>query len=121
MADIRASSYSLILLGIAVLVFAGRIAISYVPIDRNRQPIGTDFSDLSAWLVASLAGYLAMRRAILPRPERLLIVAGFPAVFVDVGHGQSGFHTAALLGGTPRRAIPDRTSVTAGAEKIAQA
>ena len=54
---------------------------------------------LSIWLVASLAAYLAAIRAILPRPETLLIAAAFPAVFVNIGHGQNGFLTAALLGG----------------------
>jgi hypothetical protein len=44
---------------------------------------------LSVWLVASLAAYLAIMRAILPRPETL-------AVFVNIGHGL----TAALLGGS---------------------
>jgi alpha-1,2-mannosyltransferase len=38
-------------------------------------------------------------RAILPRPETLLMAAAFPAVFVNIGHGQNGFLTAALLGG----------------------
>src|SRR5258708_1533102 len=37
--------------------------------------------------------------AILPRPETWLIAAAFPAVFVNIGHGQNGFLTAALLGG----------------------
>jgi hypothetical protein len=54
---------------------------------------------LSIWLVASLAAYLAVLRAILPRPETLLISAAFPAVFVNIGHGHNGFLTAALLGG----------------------
>ncbi len=54
---------------------------------------------LAIWVVASLAAYLAAVRAILPRPETLLISAAFPAVFVNVGHGQNGFLTAALLGG----------------------
>src|SRR5436309_6182249 len=49
---------------------------------------------LAIWLVASFAAYLAMLRAILPRPETLLIAAAFPAVFVNVGHGQNGFLTA---------------------------
>jgi alpha-1,2-mannosyltransferase len=55
---------------------------------------------LAVWLVASLAAYLAMLRAILPRGETLLIAAAFPAVFINIGHGQNGFLTAALLGGT---------------------
>jgi glycosyl transferase family 87 len=54
---------------------------------------------LSLWLAASLAAYLAAIRAILPRPETLLIAAAFPAVFINIGHGQNGFLTAALLGG----------------------
>jgi hypothetical protein len=54
---------------------------------------------LSIWLVASLAAYLAAIRAILPRPQTLLIAAAFPAVFVNIGHGQNGFLTTALLGG----------------------
>jgi hypothetical protein len=54
---------------------------------------------LSIWLLASLAAYLATMRAILPRPETLLVALAFPAVFVNIGHGQNGFLTAALLGG----------------------
>jgi alpha-1,2-mannosyltransferase len=54
---------------------------------------------LSIWLAASLAAYLAAMRAVLPRPETLLVAAAFPAVFVNIGHGQNGFLTAALLGG----------------------
>jgi hypothetical protein len=54
---------------------------------------------LSIWLVTSLAAYLAVLRAILPRPETLLIAVAFPAVFVNIGHGHNGFLTAALLGG----------------------
>ena len=56
-------------------------------------------SGLALWLAASLAGYLAVIRAILPRPETLLTATVFPAVFVNAGHGQNGFLTAALLGG----------------------
>ena len=51
---------------------------------------------LSIWLAAILASYLAAMRAILPRPETLLIAAAF----VNIGHGQNGFLTAALLGGS---------------------
>lgn len=54
---------------------------------------------LAIWLAASFAAYLAVMRAILPRPETLLVAAAFPAVFVNIGHGQNGFLTAALLGG----------------------
>jgi hypothetical protein len=156
----RARGYSLILLGISVLVMAGWIALSDGLIDRNGKPLGTDFSNvyaagtlawqgrpaqayvpalqhaeekavfegrevpffgwhypplffavavlvaalpyawgLAIWLAASFAAYLATMRAILPRPQTLLIAAAFPAVFVNIGHGQNGFLTAALLGG----------------------
>jgi alpha-1,2-mannosyltransferase len=54
---------------------------------------------LAIWVAASLAAYLATMRAILPRAETLLVAAAFPAVFVNIGHGQNGFLTAALLGG----------------------
>jgi hypothetical protein len=54
---------------------------------------------LALWLAASLTAYLAAIRAIQPHRETLLIAAAFPAVFVNVGHGQNGFLTAALLGG----------------------
>jgi alpha-1,2-mannosyltransferase len=54
---------------------------------------------LAIWLAASLTAYLAAIRAILPGAETLLIAAAFPAVFVNMGHGQNGFLTAALLGG----------------------
>lgn len=156
----RMRGYSLMLLGLSVLVFAGWIVTSDGLLDRNGQPIGTDFSNvyaagtltwqgraadayspalqhaaekavfggrevpfygwhyppfflaiavlvaavpyafgLAIWLAASFAAYLAVIRAILPRPETLLVAAAFPAVFVNVGHGQNGFLTAALLGG----------------------
>jgi len=54
---------------------------------------------LALWVVSSLIAYLAVIRAILPRPETLLVAAAFPAVFVNIGHGQNAFFTAALLGG----------------------
>jgi len=156
----RARGYSLILLVICGLAFAGWVALSDGLIDRNGKPLGTDFSNvyaagaltwqgkpadayqpelqhnaekavfggrevpfygwhyppfffavafavaavpyavgLSMWLVVSFAAYLATLRAILPRPETLLVASAFPAVFINAGHGQNGFLTAALLGG----------------------
>ncbi len=44
----RMRGYSLILLALSVLVFAGWIAVSDGLIDRNGQPIGTDFSNVYA-------------------------------------------------------------------------
>jgi alpha-1,2-mannosyltransferase len=54
---------------------------------------------LSLWLAASFAACLATARAILPLPETRLIASAFPAMFVNIGHGQNGFLTTALLGG----------------------
>ncbi|HEY0331196.1 MAG TPA: glycosyltransferase family 87 protein [Rhodopseudomonas sp.] len=54
---------------------------------------------LLLWLTLSLAAYLATLRAILPWPQTLLVALAFPAVLVNIGHGQNGFLTAALLGG----------------------
>jgi glycosyl transferase family 87 len=67
---------------------------------------------LALWLAASFAAYLATLRAILPRPETLLIASAFPAVFIDIGHGQNGFLTAALLGGALH--LLDRRPALAG-------
>lgn len=44
----RMRAYSLILIGLSVLVFAGWIAVSDGLIDRTGQPIGTDFSNVYA-------------------------------------------------------------------------
>jgi hypothetical protein len=155
----RARAYSLILLGICAVAFAGWIALSDGLVDRNGKPIGTDFSNpyaagtlawagkpadaydpalqhaaekavfgnrevpffgwhyppfffaiavivaavpygwgLFIWLATSLAAYLAAIRAIVPTAPWLVALA-FPAVLVNIGHGQNGFLTAALLGG----------------------
>jgi hypothetical protein len=67
---------------------------------------------LFIWLSLSLAAYLAVVRAILPRPETWLIALAFPAVFVNIGHGQNGCLTAALLGGALQ--IMDRRPWLAG-------
>jgi len=157
---VRARDYSLLLLGIGIIVLAGWIVVSDGLIDRNGKPLGTDFSNvyaagtltwqgrpeaayepalqhgaekaafggrevpffgwhyppfffaiafavaafpyalgLAIWIAASFAAYLAAMRAILPRPETLLLATAFPAAFVNIGHGQNGFLTAALLGG----------------------
>ena len=54
---------------------------------------------LACWLAVSLPAFMAAIHAIVPRRETWLVTAAFPAVFVNVGHGQNGFFTAALLGG----------------------
>ena len=66
-----------------------------------------------AWLLAqmpyatALALYLAVTFALLalvvwriaPHPLTLLVLLAFPGTFVNLGHGQNAFLTAALLGG----------------------
>ena len=54
---------------------------------------------LIAWQAASLLASLAAFRAILPGRRALIFALGFPAVLVCLGHGQTGFLTAALLAG----------------------
>lgn len=62
---------------------------------------------LIVWQGGSFALYLAVIAAILAKPRRddgaiarlwLPVAAAFPAVFVNLGHGQNGFLTAGLLG-----------------------
>jgi alpha-1,2-mannosyltransferase len=73
---------------------------------------------LIVWQGASLALYLAVIAAILAKLRRddgaiaqlwLPVAAAFPAVFVNLGHGQNGFLTAGLLGAAllslPRRPL----------------
>lgn len=63
---------------------------------------------LSFWLGATLLGYLAGVHAVLRAvpgqslaDDRLwwVVALGYPAVFVNIGHGQNGFLTAALITG----------------------
>jgi alpha-1,2-mannosyltransferase len=73
---------------------------------------------LIAWQGATFALYLAVIAAILRQPRHqggaiarvwLLVAATFPAVFINLGHGQNGFLTAGLLGAAllalPRRPV----------------
>jgi hypothetical protein len=62
---------------------------------------------LALWQSASFALYLAVIAAILQAARRqnnaiarlwLPVAAAFPAVFINLGHGQNGFLTAGLLG-----------------------
>jgi alpha-1,2-mannosyltransferase len=62
---------------------------------------------LIVWQSATLALYLAAIAAILRVPRRdggaiarlwLPVAVAFPAVFINLGHGQNGFLTAGLLG-----------------------
>jgi alpha-1,2-mannosyltransferase len=67
---------------------------------------------LAAWMALTLPLYLAAIRAIIPRSETILVAAAFPAVLVNLGHGQNGFLTAALIGAA--LAILDRRPLLAG-------
>ena len=67
---------------------------------------------LGAWMAATLPAYLAAMRAILPKRAAVLAAAAFPAVFVNLTHGQNGFLTAALIGGA--LVVLDRRPVVAG-------
>jgi alpha-1,2-mannosyltransferase len=81
---------------------------------------------LAIWQAVTLGLYLLAVRAILISshcPEKgeshrraasgwLLLALAFPAVLVNLGHGQNGFLTAALLGGA--LAVLDRRPLVAG-------
>lgn len=81
---------------------------------------------LATWQAITLGLYLLAIHAILvssASPERaesdrraandwLLLALAFPAVLVNLGHGQNGFLTAALLGGA--LALLDRRPLVAG-------
>jgi alpha-1,2-mannosyltransferase len=77
---------------------------------------------LAVWQAATLALYLLMMRAIVCSPSPritptshhlwLLLALAFPAVFVNIGHGQNGFLTAALLGSA--LVALDRRPIVAG-------
>jgi hypothetical protein len=58
------------------------------------------FAALPLWLALTGAAYFAAIRLWLPAHRgRLLTIAAFPALVSNLGHGQNGFLTAALLGG----------------------
>lgn len=55
---------------------------------------------LVLWQASTFPLYAGAVRAALPLPWRQILpaAAGFPAVFVNLGHGHNGFLTAGLLG-----------------------
>lgn len=53
----------------------------------------------AAWQAITIIPYLKLMRAIVPHKLTTLVAIAFPAVFVNVGHGQNGFLTASLIGG----------------------
>jgi len=67
---------------------------------------------LLAWMALTLPACIAAMRAIAPYSQTALLTLAFPAVFINLGHGQNGFLTAALLGGA--LVMLDRRPVLAG-------
>ncbi len=67
---------------------------------------------LFAWMALTLPAYAGVVYGIVPRKESLILALAFPAVFINLGHGQNGFLTAALLGGA--LLMLDRRPVIAG-------
>jgi alpha-1,2-mannosyltransferase len=67
---------------------------------------------LAVWQGVTVPLYLATLRAISPRWETLLLGLAFPAVFVDLTHGQNGFFSVALMAGG--LVILDRRPLVAG-------
>ncbi|SEE56857.1 Protein of unknown function [Rhizobiales bacterium GAS188] len=54
---------------------------------------------LIVWQAATLSLYLAAMRRIVASKATLLLALGFPAVYVNLTHGQNGFLTASLMAG----------------------
>ncbi len=67
---------------------------------------------LLVWTTLTLSAYLVTLRGILQRPETFVLALAFPATFVNLGHGQNGFLTAALLGGA--LLLLDKRPIVAG-------
>ena len=58
------------------------------------------FVALAVWLGASGTAFaLVISRWLPQHPALWLTIAAFPALLINIGHGQNGFITAALLGG----------------------
>jgi hypothetical protein len=70
------------------------------------------FAALAVWQLSTLALYLWNMLAIERDPRAFLPALAFPAVFINLAHGQNGSLTAALLGGG--MLLVDRTPVLAG-------
>ena len=53
---------------------------------------------LAAWMAATLPVYVVAVKAIVSHRQWLLLALAFPAVFVNLAHGQNGFLSAGLFG-----------------------
>ena len=54
---------------------------------------------VAAWQGLTLPLYLTVMRGIVPDKAATLVALAFPAVYMNLTHGQNGFLTAALIGG----------------------
>jgi hypothetical protein len=54
---------------------------------------------VAVWQGLTLPLYLNVMRGIVPQKGALLAALAFPAVYMNLTHGQNGFLTAALIGG----------------------
>ena len=54
---------------------------------------------VAAWQGLTLPLYLTVMRGIVPDKGAVLVALAFPAVYMNLTHGQNGFLTAALIGG----------------------
>jgi len=54
---------------------------------------------VAAWQGLTLPLYLTVMRGIVPEKGAMLAALAFPAVYMNLTHGQNGFLTAALIGG----------------------
>jgi alpha-1,2-mannosyltransferase len=70
------------------------------------------FAALAVWQLTTLPLYFWNVLAITRDSRAFLPALAFPAVFINLAHGQNGFLTAALLGGG--MLLMDRTPVIAG-------
>lgn len=64
------------------------------------------------FMATTFPAFLAAMRRAVPYPRAWLLVFAFPAVAINLGHGQNGFLTAALAGFA--MALLDRRPVVAG-------
>lgn len=69
-------------------------------------------ASLAAWLAATGAAYAKVARGFLGERGGWVAVLAFPAVLINLGHGQNAFLSAALFGGAVL--IWDRRPILAG-------
>jgi hypothetical protein len=68
---------------------------------------------LAVWLLTTLGAYLWVIRRIAPHPVTILAALLFPAAIKNIGFGQNGFLSTALLGGG--LLLMDRSPLAGGA------